>query len=132
MVIDGGCHCGKLTYRAVVDPEKVLLCHCTDCQSMSGSAYRTVAFTVEDGFELLSGEIKAYVKTADSGARRAMGFCPECGSHIYATSLGEGPKVYGIRVGTARQRAELVPVMQCWTGSALDWAQDISGLKKVS
>lgn len=29
--IDGACHCGNITFEAEVDPEKVLICHCTDC-----------------------------------------------------------------------------------------------------
>lgn len=132
MKVDGGCHCGQLTYEADVDRQRVIICHCTDCQIMSGSAYRTVAFTREDGFRLLTGEIKTYVKTADSGNRRAMGFCPDCGTHVYATSIGEGPKVYGLRVGTANQRDALVPTSQCWCDSALDWVQDISALERVS
>ena len=42
MKVDGGCHCGRITFEAEVDPAKVLICHCTDCQSLSGSAFRTV------------------------------------------------------------------------------------------
>ena len=45
MKIDGGCHCGYIAYEAEVDPDKVRICHCTDCQTLSGSAFRTVAFT---------------------------------------------------------------------------------------
>ena len=33
MRIDGGCHCGFVTFEAEADPEKVAICHCTDCQS---------------------------------------------------------------------------------------------------
>ncbi len=132
MKIDGGCHCGALRYEADIEPERVIICHCTDCQIMSGSAYRTVAFTRPDGFRLLSGAIKTYVKTADSGNRRAMGFCPDCGTHLYATSIDEGPKVYGLRVGTSNQRDRLVPKAQCWCDSALDWSQSIRTIEKVS
>jgi hypothetical protein len=46
MKIDGRCHCGYITYQAEIDPEKVMICHCTDCQTLSGSAFRTVAFTL--------------------------------------------------------------------------------------
>jgi hypothetical protein len=42
MHIDGACHCGKITYEAEVDPEAVGICHCTDCQTLSGTAFRTV------------------------------------------------------------------------------------------
>ena len=62
MKIDGACHCGYITYKAELDPKNAGICHCTDCQTMSGSAFRTIAFTREGSFELLSGELKIYVK----------------------------------------------------------------------
>ena len=40
MKIDGGCHCGNIAYRAEVDPGMVGICHCTDCQTLTGSAFR--------------------------------------------------------------------------------------------
>jgi hypothetical protein len=42
MKIDGGCHCGYIAYEAEADPAKTYICHCTDCQTLSGSAFRTV------------------------------------------------------------------------------------------
>ena len=129
MEIDGHCHCGNITYRATLDPERVVVCHCTDCQSLSGSAFRTVAFTQTDAFELLTGTIKVYVKTsADSGNPRAQGFCGDCGSAIYATSVGDGPKVYGLRIGSITQRAQIVPKKQVWHRSALPWLDDLATL----
>src|SRR5262245_4627881 len=38
MKVDGRCHCGYITYEAEIDPEKVMICHCTDCQTLTGSA----------------------------------------------------------------------------------------------
>ena len=48
MHINGGCHCGNIEYEAEIDANKVVLCHCTDCQTMSGSPFRgvvTVSYT---------------------------------------------------------------------------------------
>ena len=56
MHIDGRCHCGRLRYDAEVDPENVLICHCTDCQSLSGSAFRTVVLANEGTFRFVAGE----------------------------------------------------------------------------
>jgi len=131
MKIDGRCHCGYITCEAEVDPEKVGICHCTDCQTLSGSAFRTVVRTPEDEFKLLSGEPKFYIKTGESGAKRAQAFCPECGTPIYATSVGEGPKVFGIRVGTVRQRHDLPPKTQYWFRSAQHWLSDLGSLPRV-
>ncbi len=130
MKIDGGCHCGDITYEAEIDPEKVGICHCTDCQALSGTAFRTVVLVPGEAFRLLSGEPKIYVKTGDSGAKREQAFCPECGSAIYATAAGDGPKVYNIRLGTARQRGELPPKIQYWFRSALPWLSDLDSVAK--
>jgi hypothetical protein len=130
MRIDGRCHCGYITYQAEVDLEKVVICHCTDCQTLSGSAFRTVALTREDTFKLLSGELKIYVKTAENGTKRPQAFCPQCGTPIYSTTLGEGPKVHAIRVGTARQRDELVPKAQLWVRSSQQWIDDVHSIRK--
>jgi hypothetical protein len=128
MRIDGRCHCGFITYEADIDPERVVICHCTDCQTLTGSAFRTAVLTREGGFRLLSGELKTYVKTGESGHRRAQTFCPECGSPIHSTAEGDGPKVYSIRVGTTRQRYELVPRAQIWCRSAQPWLAKVGAL----
>ena len=63
MKIDGGCHCGYITYEAEADPEKTTICHCTDCQHLSGSAFRTVVRVAGDTFKIIAGEPTIYVKT---------------------------------------------------------------------
>ena len=131
MKIDGGCHCGNITYEAEVDPEKATICHCTDCQSLSGAAFRTVVVSLVDAFTLLSGEPKMYAKIGGSGAKRIQAFCPDCGSQIYATSVGDGPKIYGIRLGTVRQRDELPPKRQIWHRSAQKWLADLGAIPTI-
>ncbi len=131
MKIDGGCHCGAITYQAEADPAKVLICHCTDCQTLSGSAFRIVVPIAEEDFTLLTGALKTYVKTAESGNKRAQVFCPECGTNIYATSVGDGPKVFGVRVSTARQRDDLPPKRQVWFRSHQQWVTDLEAVPAV-
>jgi hypothetical protein len=36
------CQCGYIIYEAEIDPEKLMIRHCSDCQTLSGSAFRTV------------------------------------------------------------------------------------------
>jgi hypothetical protein len=124
--MDGTCHCGRITYRATVEPA-VLLCHCADCQQLSGSPYRAMVGAKADDFSI-SGDPKIYIKRADSGARRAQAFCPDCGSPIYSADA-DAPAMYGIRLGGINQRAELgMPVQQIWCESMLDWAQNIEAI----
>ena len=128
MKISGGCHCGKITYEAVINLENVVICHCSDCQRLSGSAFRTVAMTESGAFKFLTGTPKIYVKTGDSGNEREQTFCPDCGSPVYSTSVGEGPKVYGVRLGTVDQRDRITPRRQKWIGSSQSWTQKIERL----
>jgi hypothetical protein len=131
MKIDGGCHCGNITYEAEVDPERASICHCTDCQQLSGSVFRTSVPAPDHAFKILTGEPAVYVKMGESGNKRAQGFCPRCGSPIYATSVGDGPKVYNIRIGTARQRNQLVPKVQIWCRSQQPWLGDIVSMRSI-
>ena len=131
MKIEGACHCGYITYKAEMDPKHVAICHCTDCQTLSGSAFRTLAFTREGTFELLTGELKIYVKTSESGTRRQQSFCPECGTPIFSATTDGGPKVHSLRAGTIRQRNELVPQIQVWTRSEQSWIAEISAFPKL-
>jgi hypothetical protein len=126
--IDGRCHCGLITYEAEVTPETATICHCTDCQVLSGTAFRTSVVARPGNFQLLSGELKTYVKVGDSGRRRAQTFCPNCGSPIYSTSADDRPTGYNIRIGTIRQREQFVPRAQIWCRSAQPW---ITGLKDI-
>ena len=127
MRVDGACHCGRIAFEAEVDPDRVRVCHCTDCQTLSASAFRVVAPVNESEFRLTAGTPKLYVKTADSGAQRIQAFCGDCGSAIYATSKDGSPRTFGIRVGVLRQRAELPPKRQFWCRSKVPWLPVLPG-----
>jgi hypothetical protein len=130
MKIDGRCHCGNITFEAEADPATVVICHCTDCQTLSGSAFRTVVPTKEGSFRLLSGTPKVYVKTGESGNKREQTFCPNCGTPIYSGPIGDGAKVVGLRVGTIRQRDQMVPTDQYWFRSARAWLSTMPTIQR--
>jgi hypothetical protein len=130
MQVDGACMCGHIQYEAEVDPEKVTICHCTDCQVHGATAFGLVVSVAEGGFRLRAGTLKVYVKTAESGNKRAQAFCPECGTRIHASDANgsEGvarPGPFSLRLGTVRQRDQLPPKRQIWRRSALSWTKDL-------
>jgi hypothetical protein len=130
MKIEGSCHCGAIAYEAEVDPASASICHCTDCQALTGSAYRVVIPAPAEGFKLKRGTPKIYVKTAESGNQRAQAFCADCGTPIYAAAVSN-PTVYSLRVGAIRQRAQLGrPRRQIWCRSALSWPMDLTGIEQ--
>ena len=129
MKITGGCHCGAITYEAEIDAKMVVICHCTDCQTLSGSAFRVVVPAKREGFKL-TGEPKTYVKTGESGRKRTQAFCSDCGTPMYSADV-TNPQVFNIRVGTVRQRADLQPKAQIWCRSALSWAMNLEPIAQI-
>jgi len=130
MKVHGQCHCGAIRYEAEVDPARAQACHCTDCQRLSGSPYRVSIPAPRESFVLLSGNPRIYVKTADSGNKRAQAFCADCGSPIYSSAVSD-PPMYSLRVGCLDERAALPPHKQIWCRSSLGWAADVGELPQV-
>ena len=131
MKIDGQCFCGAIAYEAEVAPENVQACHCTDCQTISGAPYRVSARTEPDAFTITRGTPKLFTKTAESGAQRLQGFCDACGTSLFSTAPGDGPKVYVLRTGPIRQRAELPPRKRIWCRSQPGWLADFDSLPTI-
>ena len=131
MKINGSCHCGYITIEGEADPAKTTICHCTDCQTGTGSAFR-VSVPVPGATFRMSGQPTTYLKTtADSGNPRLQAFCPRCGSPIFSASPDEGPKTYVVRLGTVRQRDRIAPKVQIWTRSRQRWLDDLSSTRAL-
>jgi len=126
MQIDGACHCGRISFSARIDPSRVMVCHCNDCQVLSGAPLRAVVVAPYDTL-VVRGEPKSYVKVAESGNRRAQVFCPECATPLWATAP-ENPTAVVVRLGCVKQRAQLAPAAQIWKRSAMPW---LDGLHDV-
>ena len=131
MKIDGRCHCGDLSFEAEANPEQVSICHCTDCQTGTGSAFRVSIRAAGKTFKMLSGEPTLYLKTtAENGNPRMQAFCPRCGSPIYSTTPGDNPDMYMLRVGILRQRDQLTPKQQNWFRSARPWVTELASIPR--
>jgi hypothetical protein len=63
MNIDGQCHCGLVTYQADIDPERVSICHCTDCQALTGSPFRVTVICSGEQIRMTGKAPKVYAKT---------------------------------------------------------------------
>lgn len=70
MHIDGQCHCGEITFEAEIDPETVSVCHCTDCQTLTGSPFRVTAVCSGAEVRLTAGTPRIYGKRGDNGRMR--------------------------------------------------------------
>lgn len=128
MEIDGACLCGAIRYEAVIDPEKILICHCTDCQVNGGGAFRYGTVIAKQDFKLISGQLKFFRKVSESGRQRDLAFCGDCGTSLYGTQADTSVTL-SLRVSTSRQEKELTPAFQMWHRSAVRWLPDIGAMR---
>ncbi len=118
--ISGGCLCGKVRYSANAEPMFSGVCHCQDCQKFSGSAFAAVV-AVPKAAVTVTGTLKAFTKTGDSGQPIHRLFCPECGSGIM-DEAAMMPETVMLNVGTLDDTSWVAPASQIYCDSALPWA----------
>ncbi len=77
-VREGGCHCGRVRFRARVDLDLLSQCNCTVCTK---KAYCICRSRPED-FELLRGKTALTAYTFGTGVAQHT-FCSNCGMHAF-------------------------------------------------
>jgi hypothetical protein len=127
--ITGGCYCDDITIMGEVSSDKIIACHCTDCQKFNGAPFRAVAVIAADGVKI-SGTVTEFLKIAESGNERVHGFCGKCGSHLSATDPAK--TLFMIRTGCLDQNHELVPAKHIFGKSAVEWVSEVADSSWVS
>ena len=128
-LISGGCLCGKVRYECVGDSVFSGNCHCRDCQKSSGAGYVPAMMFPIDNVKI-TGELKYYDKNGDSGRFVKRGFCPNCGSQLFAI-LEVVPGMLGIRAGTLDNPSDFKPALDMYTSSAAAWDSMNESLPKM-
>lgn len=84
---EGGCHCGKVRYKATTDLAQVIECNCSMC-SRSGTL---LTFVTPDKFELVSGDGATTDYQFNKRVIHHL-FCSTCGIKPYAQGTDPGGK----------------------------------------
>ena len=118
--LTGGCLCGAVRY---VLREGFRLnpyaCHCTDCQSRTGSAFSEhMLFALPDLD--ITGDLDAGEYDQPSGAHSRIFGCAVCKSRIYATNDSRDG-LASLRCGTLDNSASFVPAAHIWVRSKQPW-----------
>lgn len=82
--ISGGCLCGKARFETTSEPVMQVLCHCTDCQTVSGSAFYTAYIVPLESVTLTQGTLAGFAVKSDRGRNNLRRFCPDCGTRLWA------------------------------------------------
>lgn len=115
----GQCLCGEIRYSVDIEPVFTGNCHCKDCQRSSGSAFIPAMIFPEKDV-VVSGEVKYFESQTDSGNIHKRGFCPNCGSQLFAR-FSHMPGMLGIKSGTLNDSSNYVPKLDFYVGSAAPW-----------
>jgi hypothetical protein len=119
-LLKGSCNCGYIQYEVMQPFTFQAACHCVQCQKHTQSAFSLVGRTTPEAFRLLSGKLKKWTKTADSGIRHDCFFCPECGNRIYHQDPLM-PDVIRLKLGTLEDTSVIKPQMHVWTQHKQAW-----------
>lgn len=127
MVLEGGCYCGAIRYKAEGDKGFQGQCHCRECQYISGGNSNLVIGMPEDSFQFTQGRPKSYSK-ADLTDPVTRYFCPDCGTHLTAQAPGANG-VTIIKVGTLDDPSiYTAPDMAIWTKDKQDFHHIADGV----
>ena len=122
---DGGCLCGEVRYRLLEDPVGLHACHCTNCQTRTGSAFGMTMVVLATSVEILVGELRLHSFTTQDGLEQNTHCCPNCATCIWA-EVGE-TGLLALQPGTLDDTGWLEPIGHIFTGRAQTWTKIPNG-----
>ena len=133
-VREGGCLCGAVRYRARGEPAATVVCHCTFCQRVTGSAMAVWPAFAPAAVEV-AGTLSVYEHRSDeSGRWIRLNFCPKCGTTVSST-FEMAPDEIALLGGTFDDTSWIRVDRQVWTRSAPHWSpvpKDVKSYPKGS
>ena len=113
------CSCGALTATCEGEPVRRSICHCTECQRRTGSAFGLQATYAVDRVRTL-GESRAFTRSSDDGYWVRSHFCPVCGTTLFL-ELERRPGMVTIPAGAFADLDFPEPTVSVYTERQRPW-----------
>ena len=118
-MLTGRCLCGECSYEIEGEPIVVAICHCVDCQRLTGAGHATGAMFAELGVRV-HGTPSIYSTSSDAGNTVTRLFCGTCGSPLFGKNSGM-PGFMTVMMGTLETSENLTPQVAIFTRSRRVW-----------
>jgi hypothetical protein len=102
------------------EPISFYLCHCTDCQAESGSAFGQSMHVRREAIDSVEGPVGEHAIEGPDGRRRIVTHCAHCLTILWS-GQADIPQVLGVNAGSLEDAAGLEPYGNMWTRSARPW-----------
>jgi hypothetical protein len=119
---EGGCACQAVRYRLLEDPLELHVCHCTRCQTVSGSAFVMCMPVQTRSLEMLKGNPELISFKSAEGLAKRHRRCADCGSCMWG-EIGGLAELLALQAGTLDDTSWLRPIAHIWTSSAQPWVE---------
>lgn len=118
----GGCQCGAVRYRAVLQAETAHICHCRMCQKAMGNAYAPLVSAATATLTWTRGA----PATFRSSATVDRGFCATCGTPLFYRATDGSDTA--LTIGSLDDPALAPPLHQYGMEAELAWARETADL----
>lgn len=115
--LTGSCLCGKVRISVRGAPDRVGICHCTDCRQESGSAFTFFGIWPAGQFE----------HTGETASFSGRCFCPHCGARVFSLDAREAEVKLGI---LSAAPTPLSPTYELWIKRREPWLRPIDGAEQ--
>lgn len=115
----GSCECKSICYQHDGEPLTCYTCHCTDCQTSSGSAFGLSMIVSEKNLKVVKGELSIAIVNYN-GTKVQRHHCALCGTTLWL-SADAYPNIVALKPGTFDDTKWFKPIAHLWTRSAQPW-----------
>ena len=127
-MIKGKCFCGAIHYKIEADILKSGICHCYDCQRLTGgTAWPFIVIPAES--LAIKGETKEFTRDGASGKPVHISFCGTCGSTLFGKPE-VWPHLRIVGASSLDDKTRFSPDMYVWTEDAPKWTLFDAGIEK--
>lgn len=128
---EGGCFCGSIRYRGR-RPIEVAICHCRDCQHVSGAPMLAWVELDKTDLEWTKGTPVYHQHTSDWPTPVRRSFCGQCGTPL--TYERQEPSRIDVTISSLDAPESFRPTHQVYTSSQVSWLHvdaDISSYERL-